>query len=75
MARENNVYVNLGETRIFDNGNLKEKPRCRAANAVVVISPDGYVLYPCYHMVTTKIPLDKNFAQIVPLQQMEANAG
>jgi len=64
MARENNVYVNLGETRIFSTGNLKEKPRCRAANAVVVVSPDGYVLYPCYHMVTTKIPLDKNFAKL-----------
>jgi MoaA/NifB/PqqE/SkfB family radical SAM enzyme len=64
LANDNNVYVNLAETRIFDTGNVKEKPRCRAANAVVVVSPDGYVLYPCYHMVTTKIPLDHNFPRL-----------
>jgi MoaA/NifB/PqqE/SkfB family radical SAM enzyme len=64
MARENNVYVNMAETRIFETGNVKEKPRCRAANAVVVVSPDGYVLYPCYHMVTTKIPLDHTFPKL-----------
>lgn len=64
LAREPNVYVNLAETSIFDTGNLKEKPRCRAANAVIVISPDGYVLYPCYHQVTTKIPLDDNFERL-----------
>ena len=65
MAREHNVYVNMAETSIFETGNTKEKPRCRAANAVVVVSPDGYVLYPCYHMVTTKIPLDSNFPKLV----------
>lgn len=64
LALANNVYVNLGETRIFEKGNLKEKPRCRAANAVIVVSPDGYVLYPCYHQVTTKIPLDANFVRL-----------
>ena len=64
MAREANVYVNMGETSIFETGNVKENPRCRAANAVVVVSPDGYVLYPCYHMVTTKIPLDQNFPKL-----------
>jgi hypothetical protein len=64
MAREHNVYVNLAETRIFDTGNLKEKPRCRAANAVIAVSPDGYVLYPCYHQVTTKIPLDEQFVRL-----------
>ena len=64
LAHANNVYVNLAETAIFDKGNEKAKPRCRAANAVIVISPDGYVLYPCYHQVTTKIPLDQNFARL-----------
>ena len=64
LARAKNVYVNLAETRIFDTGNLKEKPRCRAANAVIAISPDGYVLYPCYHQVTTKIPLDEHFVRL-----------
>lgn len=64
MAREKNVYVNLAETRIFDTGNVKDRPRCRAANAVIAVSPDGYVLYPCYHQVTTKIPLDSNFVRL-----------
>ena len=64
LAFENNVYVNLGETKIFDQGNVAAKPRCRASNAVIVVSPDGYVLYPCYHQVTTKIPLDENFARL-----------
>jgi hypothetical protein len=31
---------------------------------VIVVSPDGYVLYPCYHQVTTKIPLDANFERL-----------
>jgi MoaA/NifB/PqqE/SkfB family radical SAM enzyme len=64
LARASNVYVNLAETSIFDTGNVAEKPRCRAANAVIVVSPDGYVLYPCYHQVTTKIPLDANFERL-----------
>jgi MoaA/NifB/PqqE/SkfB family radical SAM enzyme len=64
MARAKNVYVNTAETQVFATGNVKSKPRCRAANAVIVISPDGYVLYPCYHQVTTKIPLDQNFPKL-----------
>ncbi len=78
LAKEDNVYVNLGETAIFEKGNLKEKPRCRAANAVIVVSPDGYVLYPCYHMVTTKIPLDRNFEKLFhsrKWQQMQDEVG
>jgi MoaA/NifB/PqqE/SkfB family radical SAM enzyme len=78
LAREDNVYVNLGETAIFEKGNLKDKPRCRAANAVIVVSPDGYVLYPCYHMVTTKIPLDRNFEKLFhsrKWQQMQDEVG
>lgn len=78
LARQHNVYVNLAETSFFDQGNSKEKPRCRAANAVIAISPDGYVLYPCYHQVTTKIPLDQHFVRLFESQkwrQMQDEVG
>jgi MoaA/NifB/PqqE/SkfB family radical SAM enzyme len=78
LAGDRNVYVNLAEVDIFATGNRVEKPRCRAANAVIVISPDGYVLYPCYHQVTTKIPFDENFEKLFYSQkwkQMQDEVG
>lgn len=60
LAKEKNVYVNMAEVEIFKTGNEKEKPRCKAANAALAISPDGYLLYPCYHKVAQRIKFDWN---------------
>lgn len=60
VAKEKNVYVNMAEVEIFARGNEMERPRCKAANAALAISPDGYLLYPCYHKVAQRIKFDRN---------------
>jgi MoaA/NifB/PqqE/SkfB family radical SAM enzyme len=79
VAREKNVYVNWGELRVFEaGGNRAEKPACRAGNAVLAISPDGYLLYPCYHKIAQRIKFDRNiisFFKTDRWKQMQDKAG
>ncbi len=78
LAKEKNVYVNMAEVEIFGDGNVKEKPRCKAANAALAISPDGYLLYPCYHKVAQRIKFDWNivqFFQTPKWKQMQKKVG
>lgn len=61
VAREKNVYVNWAELRVFeDGGNHAERRVCKAGNAVLAISPDGYLLYPCYHKLAQRVKFDWN---------------
>jgi MoaA/NifB/PqqE/SkfB family radical SAM enzyme len=78
LAKKQNVYVNMAEVEIFATGNVKEKPRCKAANAALAISPDGYLLYPCYHKVAQRIKFDWNtvkFFETPKWKQMQAKVG
>jgi MoaA/NifB/PqqE/SkfB family radical SAM enzyme len=79
VAREHNVYVNWAETRVFkQGGNQADKPVCRASNAVLAISPDGYLLYPCYHKLAQRVKFDWNiieFFQTDRWKQMQHKAG
>ncbi len=79
IALEKNVYVNWGETRIMgQGGNQMEKPSCKAANAVIAISPDGYILYPCYHKIAQRIKFDWNiidFFKTEKWKQMQSKTG
>jgi MoaA/NifB/PqqE/SkfB family radical SAM enzyme len=79
IAREKNVYVNWGELRVFEGGgNRIEKKACRASNAVIAISPDGYILYPCYHKIAQRIKFDWNiidFFETAKWKQMQDKAG
>ncbi|MDZ7371734.1 MAG: radical SAM protein [candidate division KSB1 bacterium] len=52
------VYVNPAFHRLRRNGgNQRPAPRCRAVSSTLVISPDSYLLLPCYHFHREKIPL------------------
>jgi MoaA/NifB/PqqE/SkfB family radical SAM enzyme len=78
LAKEKNVYLNLAEVEIFARGNEKQRPRCKAANAALAISPDGYLLYPCYHKVAQRIKFDWNiieFFKTPKWKTMQAKVG
>jgi MoaA/NifB/PqqE/SkfB family radical SAM enzyme len=79
VSREKNVYVNWAETNVFAaGGNKKENRTCKASNAVLAISPDGYLLYPCYHKLAQRIKFDWNIIDFFASdkwQQMQDKAG
>ncbi|MGI8967567.1 MAG: radical SAM protein [Chloroflexota bacterium] len=79
VAWEKNVYVNWGELNVSSKGGNKIEDRsCKASNAVIAISPDGYILYPCYHKIAQRIKFDWNiidFFQSDRWKQMQDKAG
>ncbi|GAC1322913.1 MAG: radical SAM protein [Chloroflexota bacterium] len=79
VAREKNVYVNWAETRLFKQGGNKiENRACKASNSVLAISPDGYLLYPCYHKLAQRVKFDWNileFFQTDRWKEMQDKAG
>ncbi|MCA1595370.1 MAG: hypothetical protein LC772_02945, partial [Chloroflexi bacterium] len=80
IAREKNVYVNWGELRVMAAGGNKadDTRACKASNAVIAISPDGYILYPCYHKIAQRIKFDRNiidFFKTEKWKQMQEKAG
>lgn len=79
IAREKNVYVNWAETRIFAQGGNQSGDRvCKSSNAVLAISPDGYLLYPCYHKLAQRVKFDWNiidFFETDRWKQMQDKAG
>ncbi len=65
FASEPYVYVNRGIIRFMKKGgNLTNHPRCRAVTTTIVISPDNYLLLPCYHKAIKKIPINNNLLEI-----------
>ncbi|MGH2448313.1 MAG: radical SAM protein [Chloroflexota bacterium] len=79
IAFEKNVYVNWAEIRVFEQGgNHVEDRTCVASNSVLAISPDGYLLYPCYHKIAQRVKFDWNivdFFQTDKWKQMQDKAG
>ncbi len=58
-ASEPYVYVNRGIIQLMKKGgNTIQRPRCRAVTTTIVISPDNYMLLPCYHKCVQKIPIN-----------------
>jgi len=56
-------YSNIGYNRaaltfIEAGGNDIQKPRCKAVDAVIAISPDNQLLLPCYHFAQAGIPIE-----------------
>jgi len=45
---------------ILDGGNNINRPICKAVSSSVVISPDNYLLLPCYHHAFKKIRIKNN---------------
>lgn len=49
---------------ILDGGNDIQNPVCRAISSTIVISPDNFLLLPCYHHATKKIKIQNNLFEI-----------
>ena len=65
FASEPYVYVNRGILSFMKRGgNLRNNPRCKAVTTTIVISPDNYLLLPCYHKAIKKIPINNNLLKV-----------
>jgi MoaA/NifB/PqqE/SkfB family radical SAM enzyme len=66
LAGEEDVYVNTAQIElIMSGGNSVARPMCRAMSANVVISPDDYLLLPCFHHQIEKIKIDGSLEEIL----------
>ena len=45
-------------------GNDIKNPLCKAISSTIVISPDNYLLLPCYHHKTKKIKIENNLFEV-----------
>ncbi|MGB7416752.1 MAG: radical SAM protein, partial [Thermosynechococcaceae cyanobacterium] len=62
-------HPNLGYNKaalefIRAGGNDVEKPRCKAVDAVIAISPNDELLLPCYHFAQEGVPIEGNLYQL-----------
>ena len=59
LADRPEVYVNRAQLGLIaSGGNDVWTPACRAMSGNIVISPDGYLLLPCFHRQTDRIFID-----------------
>jgi len=59
------VYMNLALHRLIRaGGNDIRHPRCRAVSSTVVISPDNYLLLPCYHRHASRLPINGDLLRV-----------
>ena len=66
LAGREDVYVNAAQVELIAlGGNSVRRPRCRAMSRNVVISPDNYLLLPCFHYRTEKIKIDGDLEEIL----------
>jgi MoaA/NifB/PqqE/SkfB family radical SAM enzyme len=55
------VMLNLALLKfIAEGGNKIHEPICQAVKNIIVVSPDNYLLLPCYHHVGQKIKIENN---------------
>lgn len=59
--KEPYVMLNLALLKfITEGGNKTHKPICQAVKNIIVISPDNFLLLPCYHHSLQKIKIENN---------------
>lgn len=59
-------------------GNQLMAPTCRAVDSTVVISPDNYLMLPCYHHCSKKIKIENNLFELhksSAVKKIEKNVG
>lgn len=72
IFKEPYVTLDLALLRfITDGGNKIEKPLCSAINSTVVISPDNYLILPCYHHALKKIKIQNNLYELHELPEVK----
>ncbi|MFH1760553.1 MAG: radical SAM protein [bacterium] len=60
------VYINRAFLHLNRNGgNNIKNPRCKAASAVIALSPDNELLMPCFHKCVEKIPVNRRLSEII----------
>lgn len=63
--KEPYVCLDLAQIRLIEQGgNDIKRPVCKAISSTVVISPDNYLLLPCYHFSFKKIKIEKNLYEL-----------
>ena len=79
LFREKFVTVDLAYLKLIETGgNQTINPVCRAVASTIVVSPDNYLLYPCYHHATKRRKIDSNLYDLYhsPLKEkMEKQEG
>lgn len=59
--KEPYVMLNLALLKfIADGGNQPQAPICQAVKNIIVISPDNFLLLPCYHHQLHKLKIENN---------------
>ncbi len=65
FAHEPYVIVDHAQLELIRRGgNSIKKPLCRAISSTVIISPDNYLLLPCYHHYCEKIKINNNLYEV-----------
>ncbi|MCP3967444.1 MAG: radical SAM protein, partial [Lentisphaerae bacterium] len=63
--KEKFTILDLANLKLIANrGNDINNPVCKAVSSTVVISPDNYLLLPCYHHHVKKIKIENNLVEI-----------
>jgi len=59
------VYINKAFHRLRKKGgNSTKAPRCRVVNSTLVISPDNFLLLPCFHFYKRKMAIYGSLAKV-----------
>lgn len=66
------VFLDLANIElILNGGNDINKPLCKAISSTIVISPDNYLLLPCYHHYFEKIKINNNLFELYNSKQVK----
>lgn len=66
------VVMNLALLEFIENGgNQITNPICKAVSSTVVISPDNYLMLPCYHHYYKKIKIENNLFELHSLAEVK----
>lgn len=58
FGKKRGVFVNNALLQLIETGgNDITRPRCKAMDAVIVISPENTLVYPCYHHAQGSVPI------------------
>jgi MoaA/NifB/PqqE/SkfB family radical SAM enzyme len=67
------VYINHAQLDLIaSGGNNPWSPACRAMSRNIVISPDGYLLMPCFHHQTDRIFIDGGLTEVLENEMVAA---
>jgi len=59
------VTLDLAHLELIKRGgNDTKKPLCKAISSTIVISPDNYLLLPCYHHTTKRLKIESNLFEV-----------